>query len=55
MKQRAASWPSRFQWHLEAHNRQTAIREIKSDSNAQDAYAVAVMHNTGTQSAILDS
>ena len=46
-------WLSRFQWYLEAHNWRTAIREIiRSDSNAQDAYAVAVMHDTGTQSAM---
>ena len=34
--------------YMEAHNRQTA----RSDSNAQDAYAVAVMHDTGTQLAM---
>ena len=59
-KRRAVSWPSRFQQHLEAHDRRTAIREV---SNALDAYVVAVMHEQhdlgqvlaedGTQSAML--
>ena len=35
---------SRFQQHLEAHDRRTAIREV---SNTHDAYAVAVMHDPG--------
>ena len=48
MKWRAVLSPSRSQWDLEAQNQRTAIREVIRVSTVQDAYAVAVVHDTGT-------